>query len=262
VRQDNNTLSFPHVEGAEVFATGWEIAAGIRTRTLRIRKVIESWIPCSYISFRDYVDNFYALRDAARKSGDEVKRLAYKYLLNSGYGKFAQNPREFREYVLAPYGKAVRGYEWETDFGAVSLWSKPSYCGYGFFDVATGASITGFVRAKLWEAICASKGVIYCDTDAIICSTSKVATGDALGNWKFEGDITRAAIAGKKLYGIEWKDPKAHKGQRYKIASKGARLDWSDMLALCRGETITWENEAPTFAINGAHFIKREIRAT
>lgn len=264
IRTAEGNLSFPH--GTHEFSvTGWEIAAGIATRTLTIDKVLDVWKPQSFINFREYVEKFYALRTMAKNTGDGIKRLAYKYLLNSGYGKFAQNPRDFREYRLAKYGQNVPGYDWETDFGDISLWSKSSYRGFGFFDVATGASITGFVRAMLWKAICKSKGVLYADTDSLICQSTALPMGNKLGEWKMEHAphvrVTEARIAGKKLYGVKWSHPDAH-GNRTRIASKGARLTWGDMLDLCKGNTVEWENEAPTFAITGAHFIKRNINAT
>lgn len=253
-------LDFPNTDREEFNATGWEIAAGLKTRTLEIIKVLDVWRPKNFINFREYVDTFYALRQKAKISGDAIKRLAYKYLLNAGYGKFAQNPRDFREYRLARYGKNVSGYEWETDFGDISLWSKSSYNGYGFFDVAIGASITGYVRAMLWRAVCASRGVLYIDTDAMLCRSANVPMGDKLGQWKLEGTVKRAAIAGKKLYGVEWSTNK--NGPKHKIASKGARLSWTELLSVCKGNEVLWENDAPTFSISGAHFVKRRIRAT
>jgi hypothetical protein len=261
LRADDGSLSFPH--GAHEFcATGWEILAGLQTRTLKIIKVLNVWIPKNFICFREYVEHFFALRQKAKAAGDAVRRLAYKYLLNSGYGKFATNPREFRDYCLAPFGENVPGYEWETDFGAVSLWSRSSFDGFGFYDVATGASITGFVRAKLWRAICAARRVLYVDTDAMLCQATRITMGGALGEWKREGVVRRSALAGKKLYGVEWDNPKEHEGQQHKIASKGARLKWRDILSLCGGKEILWKNDAPTFSIGGAHFITRRIRAT
>ncbi len=259
LRASDGSLSFPYGR-FEFKATGWEIAAGLETGTLEIDRIINVWIPQTFICFDEYVKTFFALRQKAKDDGDDVKRLAYKYLLNSGYGKFAQNPREFKEYKLADYGDYVKGFVWESDYGAVSIWSRPSYHGFGFFDVATGASITGYVRAMLWRAVCASSNVLYVDTDAMLCESSAVPTGEELGQWKLEGVVKCAAIAGKKLYGVQWEKPK--KGERYKIASKGARLTWREMLLLCDGDEVTWQNAAPTFSISGAHFITRRINAT
>lgn len=262
LRTKNGGLSFPHSE-QEFCATGWEIKAGIETNTLRVRKVLDVWTPVDAIRLSAFVDNVFPMKAAAKKAGDKIGYLAYKYLGNSGYGKFAQNPREFKEYRLAPFGVAVRGFEWVTDFGGVSLWQRSSYFGFGYFDVATGASITGYVRAMLWRAINASRDVYYVDTDSMICKSTRVKVGGALGQWKREGDgahIEKLAIAGKKLYGVKWS--RKVDGTRYKIASKGARLEWSEILDLCNGKSIIWTNDAPTFGVTGAEFLTRTINAT
>lgn len=264
MRSDTGDLLFPHDRG-EFFATGWEIAAGIKTKTLRIDRVLDIWKPQSLINFSEYVKTFFARRLRAKKQSDKIGSIAYKYLLNSGYGKFAQNPRDFKTYCIAPLGRDVPGFNWETDFGAISLWSKPAFHGWGFFDVATAASITGYVRAMLWQAICSSRDVLYCDTDCIICRSSSVPLGDRLGQWKCEHApgvyVKRAAIAGKKLYGVEW-SRSDDRGAAHKIASKGARLTFREILDLCRGKHVIWTNPAPTFSLGNIHFIRREIQST
>jgi hypothetical protein len=87
-----------------------------------------------------------------------------------------------------------------------------------------------------------------------------VPLGDELGKWKLEGKLKRAAIAGKKLYGVEWDKPQD--GDKYRVASKGARLDFRDILSICKGNVVIWENDAPTFSIGNPHFVTREIRQT
>lgn len=268
----DETLEFPDDnEAREYNATGWEIAAGLETGTLKIHKVLNVFVPEKTISFDTYVKTFFAKRNDAKQAKDKIGDLAYKYLLNSGYGKFATNPRDWKEYCLAIYGEDMPGWDYEADYGGLTLWSKSSYRGGGFYDVATGASITGFVRAMLWRAICASNGVFYCDTDSLICRASAAKIGPELGNWKIEGTAQEIAIAGKKLYGVYWDEPFWTKIKRmgkeivikHKTASKGARLDYNDIKALCRGEVVKWQNDAPTFNINtGARFVTREIKAT
>lgn len=263
-------LTFPDDETPrEYHATGWEIKAGLETKTLEIIDCLECWTPKRKIDFKVYVDSFFKFRADAKNAGDKIKDLAYKYLLNSGYGKFAQNPRDFKNYQIAPYGENVPGWDYEADFGELTLWSQPSYAGAGFYDVATGASITGFVRALLWRAICAAGTVFYCDTDSLITDRADIVLSDALGAWKLEGIGTELAIAGKKLYGILWApeywkpDKKTNTLNKHKVASKGARLTYTDILAVCRGETVKWQNEAPSFGIkDGARFITREIKRT
>lgn len=259
----DDELVFPNDDlPREYHVTGWEIAAGLATRTLQIDEILEIWKPERTINFSEFVRTFYARRLNAKREGNEIARLAYKYLLNSGYGKFAQNPREFKEWMLAPFGDNVPGYEWECDFGVMSLWAKNAYSSesWGFYDVATGASITGFVRAMIWRAIVNSREPLYCDTDAIICKSANLPMSEKLGDWKLEGKASRVAIAGKKLYGVKWE--KGSGSDRTKVASKGARLTFSDIVSLCKGRTIKWKNEAPTFSLGNIHYIERDINAT
>lgn len=258
IRSESGSIEFP--TGRSIYlVTGWELRAALETRSCRLHKVIECWNPRNYICFAPFVHDVFARKAQAKKEKDQIHYLAYKYLGNSGYGKFAQNPRDFREYLLMPFGDCPEEeeWEWEIDYGKISLWSRPTFDGEGFYDVATAASITGFVRALLWRGICAAIDVLYCDTDAILCRHAKVKKGDAIGQWKLEGNVREARIAGKKLYGVKYADGTV------KIASKGARLSWSDMLDLCRGKEVKWVNEAPTFSATlGAHFVERNIKST
>lgn len=268
VRGDDGSISFPDTRG-EFRATGWEVQAGIETKTLIIDKILGIWTPQHTINFASYVDRYFKLKQEAKEAGDRIHYLAYKYLTNSGYGKLAQNPRDFKEYILAPYGvdvsrrKNCSGFEWECDFGAVSLWARPSYDGFGFYDVATGASITGFVRAMLWRAIQRSREPLHCHTDSLICRSANVPQSAKLGHWKREnkGVLDVVAVAGKMLYGIHSTEAEFD-GFPTKIASKGVRLNWQEILDLCRGKTVKWRNEAPTFSLGGAHFIERNITMT
>lgn len=126
-----------------------------------------------------------------------------------------------------------------------------------FYNVATAASITGFVRAFLMKSIQATQNPLYCDTDSIVCeNASKLLIGDKLGEWKSEGTGNLGAIAGKKLYAFNI-------GKEWKIASKGCKLTKDQIFAIARGESITYEPIAPTFSIKSEpRFIDRLIRAT
>jgi hypothetical protein len=85
----------------------------------------------------------------------------------------------------------------------------------------------------------------------------KLPMGKELGEWEHEGVATIGHFAGKKLYGMRMQDGKE------KIASKGSKLTFEQIAAIIRGETVLWENDAPTFSLaNGIQFVKREIRAT
>jgi hypothetical protein len=130
-----------------------------------------------------------------------------------------------------------------------------------FYNVATAASVTGATRAHLWRAICASDGVLYCDTDSIAAADPVVELGSDLGQWEVEGAFSEGAIAGKKLYGFKYAGktgPTDANGKRvrYKLASKGARLTYAEVRKIAKGETVRYIPEVPTYRISG--FINRD----
>lgn len=159
-------------------------------------------------------------------------------------------------------------------------------------NVATGASITGFTRAHLLRAIHAVgiENVIYCDTDSIICfadaSLEKLSLSDKLGDWADEGTGSIGIFTGKKQYGIMLDEicdkfdvdqnhpkrvclhcehpEKGHgKSPELKIAFKGGKGYWADILALSEGKSVIWKSNFPHFSLAGeASFVLRNIRAT
>lgn len=254
--REKDGLSFPD-DGKvkEFFATGHEIIAGVEAGLLHVKKILSVHAPERKINFSVFVNTTMKKRNDAKKNRDKIGDLAYKTLANSGYGKFAQDPEKFRDYKFFERGEAPDGFELEQDFGELSLWSKPAPDPAGYFDVATAASITGQVRATLLRAIAASARPLYCDTDSLLCEAADVDTGPNLGQWKLEGEPTFAAIAGKKLYAVRGRDFE-------KIASKGAKLTFDEIISISRGGCKTWKNSAPTFSLKKQpFFVKRKIVA-
>lgn len=262
--------------------TGWEYLEAIRTGNFR-GKVVYVETPEQTINFTSYVNHFFDEKAACEASGDKAGRLIAKIMLNSLYGKFAQRNDRFRDYFLwpdSPRHPIPDGFEIEAQYDEFKLIviSKPSPH-RGLYNVATAASITGFVRAMLMKAI-HETDPYYCDTDSVLVDSDKVPSSSmpdgSLGSWGMEvrGDLL--AIAGKKLYalrllasecanledatrrGYHW-----YEGRAWKIASKGCRLTPVQMLALCRGEEINYLNDAPSYSLlNSPHFVKRTIRRT
>lgn len=251
-------LSFEFSEG-EFFTTSHEIQIALRYGLTKIKEVKEAFVPQQLISFGDYVDIYSAEKIAAKESGDRIKEIFSKLLLNSAYGKFAQNPDNYYDYrIIGDIGELSRE-EWAAwdlfeAHGNYQIWRKKSEA-KSYFDVATAASITGASRAKLLEGLALSKRPIYCDTDSIVCESFHGETDNSkLGAWKMEGKANTLAIAGKKLYA-------AFEGEEcIKLASKGARLSPNDILELCKGRVINWTNDAPSFSLSHApNFVSRNI---
>ena len=256
VRDDDGILHYPVDQLSRTYhTTGWELQAGLDTNTIKIDKIHQVHIPDKKQHYKPFVNHFYKLKNGAKKTGDHISELAYKFCLNSGGGKFATDPRKFKDYKLAAYDDYLDDYGWDFDIGDISVWSRSAYDGTGFFDVAVGASITGFVRAKLWRALQQVTRPMYCDTDSIICGSysDKLSLSDKLGDWSLDAKINKIAIAGKKLYTY-------HNGEKWQNVSKGARLTNKEIISLCAGKSVEWKNDAPTFSIKyGARFVKRDI---
>ena len=141
-----------------------------------------------------------------------------------------------------------------------------------FYNVATAASITGFVRAYLWRHICAIRKnggeVLYCDTDSIAAIgkiPKDMKIGKELGEWGNDGDFRLAAIAGKKLYAFQRRDG------TWKTAHKGVMIEPEDIVKVARGGEVKYQRAAPSFGIEydkdgkgkrRTRFVERIVRMT
>ena len=83
-RNDNGGLSFPHTTTPlQFFATGHEILAGLETNTIKIHDVHEVYTWVDTITFTDYINHFYDMKNAAKASGDKANYLFAKLFMNS-----------------------------------------------------------------------------------------------------------------------------------------------------------------------------------
>ena len=244
------------------------------------------------------------LKKAGQENSSDYKELQkddmiMKYVLNNAYGKFAQNPRNYKEHYLTGPNDAPPDW-WFENINTLNeeakqrarlpsfyndqyaIWERPNPSRH-FNNVATAASITGAARATLLEALQNAVDPLYCDTDSIICrSLSGVEIDPAkLGAWKLEREFSDVMVCGKKLYatkvaGLEY-------GQRaaLKVKSKGTsflrlgELDdtatiyakqetaWAEMGRILAGETIAKPQFGATLTRYGEqYYMTRNIRAT
>lgn len=270
-RTESGGLDFTLKRGT-FYASIHEINAGLETGTLKINRVLHAWKFDRKATFEEFVDQFYNLRLAAKAEGDKVRDILYKFCLNSGYGKFALNPRKFREWCLTvgdiPEPQATDatpdGWSLHSQSYDVFIWSRPNPRKGGFYNVATAASITGAARANLLYNLALSKRPVYCDTDSIICEGFDGDLNETeLGGWKLEAIGDRIAIGGKKLYTIYNKQDLSETGASIKRASKGVRLTANEIVDVCNGQEVVYQNPVPHFSLDGsADFIERRIRKT
>jgi hypothetical protein len=225
---------------------------------------------------------------------DHVKKddMFSKFLLNNCWGKFTQNPRRFRDNYITAIGEKP-GEETDSwghfpkiecpDLG-YAIWQRDSFP-RKYFNVGTGASVTGAARSVLMRGINAAVDPIYCDTDSIICRDLPGVEihPTRLGAWDIEAEFSEVIIAGKKLYAC--RDIKyAEFGNRdaLKIRSKGvsfidpvlweadqSRLKeqeraWSEMHSLLLDDyEKTIRAFGPTLSKAGTQqYMERRVRST
>lgn len=279
--------------------TGWELLTGLELDAIKVVNVREVHYFPQTVNFKEYIEYFYNLREEARLTGDVAGRTFGKYFMNGLYGKFGANPENYSEYVIASVdtytGWMLKGYRYYKPWGERYLMERSpteedlndANGKWRFYNVATAASVTGYVRAHLFKALSRCSGLVYCDTDSVAArDTSRLEYGTQLGQWKHEGRFDSYAIAGKKLYAFheegaeEAYDPEADK-PTWKIASKGVNFaalasgrqdaqghsfpSGPEVIArIARGEKIVHEPDVPTYTIarEKARFISRSITRT
>lgn len=275
--EDNGSLLFPDDERTirEYCVTGWELEVALELGLFRIFDVVEVRRFAHVIDFKDYIDTFYQARLDAKKAGDKLGDLFAKRFMNGLYGKFAADPEKYAEYIIAS-DETLADYCGREDYPYVRLssWGDRHLCArplpdwkHTYYNVATAASITGYVRAGLLKAMHQCSGVMYCDTDCIAArDVSRLPQGSALGEWKLEGRFDECAMAGKKLYAWRYAEPTPdgkHQAGEYKTASKGVKLEAPDIIRVAKGEVITYHPDVPTYYVEkGPAFVSREIRMT
>jgi len=271
-RSETGGLDFTRTFGV-FHTTIHEWNAALETGTFRPQRIIETIGFSVRGSFNEFVDHFYNVRNRAKAEGDKIRTLFYKFVLNSAYGKFGQNPLNYCDWFIThqdelphEWHECVKSCDaecrekWTPSYmcNEYIIWSRPLKALH-FFNIATGSSITGAARAELLKGLSHATNPLYCDTDSIICESLDMPCSDTdLGSWKLEASGSMAAIAGKKLYAIFDAD-----GACIKKAHKGARLDGQEILRIARGESIESFNPVPHFKFDGSHtFTRRNITAT
>jgi hypothetical protein len=316
-KSDTGEMFFPDDEAGNrnkmrrYFITGYEFLAAIELDLISniiIRRVHN--FPQT-VEFKDYIHHFFDKREQARKEKDVAGRIFGKYFMNSLYGKFGANPEKYREYVIASTDSIL---DWKAKgFVEYKRWgerwlmeraptqeelSETSGTKWRYYNVATAASVTGYVRAYLLRGIHRCSGVLYCDTDSIAAvDCSRLDFGTELGKFKNEGDFDRYHIAGKKMYAFHKEgksleyDPKEEDDdkQNWKIACKGVnfrtvgaviagkRIFGPGLIQhIADGGHVEFEPEVPAFSIardmpeignqsdsrSEGFFINRNIRNT
>lgn len=280
-RAENNETSAQEKSG-RFLTTIWEYLAAKELDLIDNIKIL-SVIDCAETSdFSKFVVPLYEARQTTKSllrsleenspEWNEAKKddIFTKLLLNNAYGKFAQNPRNFKEsYITGPDDPAPEGFEaailpvFQND--EYSIWQRPAEK-MRFNNVGTAASITGAARAILMRAINGAIDPIYCDTDSLICKEIKNVEihPTKLGAWDLEAEFSEVIVNGKKLYACKPKGFTAGQEKRIKVRSKGVSgVTWDDMERMLRDDVIKYTNKGPTLTKTGKqYYMTRSVRAT
>jgi len=274
-RGTNGSLYFPDDGVRRIYnVTGWELLAAIDTGTVDNVKFLEYIEFDETKNFSQYVNHFWELRQKFKDEGDDGGQFYCKIFLNALYGKFAADPRKYKNYKLRPRSalkSIIQEMGTEDTFRHFREWvivnEKRGGSGKGkFYNLATAASITGYVRAMLWRSICAAERPLYCDTDSItaVAFGPEVTFSPVLGDWEIEYKYDRVIVGGKKLYAFHKAGESFDNKKSWKVASKGARLGFKELIKIAAGGVVEFNSMAPTFSVSkeGPVFVDREIKNT
>lgn len=274
----------------DYFITGWEMRAALKHNAVDVVETVSVYDTGETINFSDYILPLYQARLSAKEIGDKVTDILSKLDMNSLYGKWGADPSAYSRSRLfdvsdidslmlegVQRGNSIFYYGGTLGdsllVGSRDLEEREKR----YYNVATAASITGWVRAFLFESLQSCDGPIYCDTDSIACRDgSGLDVGKELGQWKHEGDFTRYAVAGRKMYAFTnvpalnaanaMTDPDKRAkalSDAVKTASKGSRLSAVEIEKVAAGGTVNYTFDAPNFSVRfGARFLERKIRRT
>lgn len=254
------------------FVTGWELMAALDTNTVCNLKILTECTFKDCRDFADFIDPLWEERLKAKREKDEHTSNFVKLEMNSTYGKFAANPAKYEDFMVITADEAAafqfcerdfdaykeQGYKLRGSFGPETyLISRPiGEDDQTYYNVVTGASITGCVRALLFRNMCKAKDLLYCDTDSIAArSFPDLNIGDKLGQWGIEGDFDHYRISDKKVYAFHFAERpmgynrNAIKKKNWKMACKGGDLTPNEIKQLCQGKIVTYHRTAPTYSI-------------
>jgi hypothetical protein len=260
-RADDGGVNFPSDKTPRIYyITGWELEIARALRLVDRIRLISAYTPVATRNYKEFIDYFYAIKQNAGASSNPGERLFAKLLMNSGYGKFGMDSREFCESVIRdwrdepPRRKDKDGnftdLPWQIQKDdeklGITIYERPTFNKHTRFNnVCVAASITGLSRALLLSSLHKCERVVYCDTDSIIAGRVEgLEIGEGLGQWKVEHEFDELHIGGKKLYAGRDKN-----SGLWKVASKGVRLSAQEVIEVANGKDISYQFQAPTYTI-------------
>jgi len=149
---------------------------------------------------KDTINKLYKYRQTFKKNGDKVKDTGVKLILNSMYGKFAQD-----------LSGQINLYD------TINTKTKVITTDLNSLYIPLSSAVTSYARTNLINVVnLLGEDFIYTDTDSVyfknpqknheILEQNKVLDNVELGKWAYEYEsIEKAKFLGKKLYMFESK---------------------------------------------------------
>ena len=218
-----NKLIFPLGQFTTYLSTPELIYALANNHVVKVSKC--AVYDCDYI-FADYVDYFYKLKQRAEAENDQLTRAFAKLMLNSLYGKFGQQTRNYEEIqypATSEFGSEIyvdanTGKHFKILFingKAYKRADEAKLSAYTF--IAIAAHVTAYARTYLWQLMKTAglENVYYVDTDSLFVNEQGYINlqqyiGSELGKLKIESTANKAIFLAPKVYVFE--DERKFKG--------------------------------------------------
>ena len=229
VRLETRRRRFAHVVDQRLIFPIGRFVATLTTPDLldaiknrEIHSVIEVAIYNQAPIFRRFIDEIYALRQAALAANQSVQSWLLKILMNSLYGKFAQRGTVWESIKTIDDTSIKQWIEFDYETGSSKTYRQ--FAGtlqvlqrepesYNSFP-AIAAHVTAYARAYLYNlAFDTFKGrVIYADTDSLFVRSADIPSGVdltpdfRLGAFKVDGVYDWCELKGAKDYALPNKE--------------------------------------------------------
>lgn len=162
----------------------------------RIEKLHKALYFAPFNDLSSYASDLYTRR---KESPEGFAKVAYKLLLNSLYGKFAESP--YKSALLIDPDPDRIDYETDEMF-MPGIWLTERKMPVPHMHTAISAHITALARKTLFDYISICGEFHYCDTDGF-STTEKLSTGPELGSLKLEKLIREGTFIASKVYRLQ-----------------------------------------------------------
>lgn len=239
---NHNKLIFP----LGSFSGYWDNAQLVKALSLGYKIIPKKgFIFESSFLFKDYVTNFYELK---RKSiSGTPSYILAKLMLNSLYGKFAQN-QDSEMLVKINNPNDLKDYD-VTDIVDIDkgLFKVKSESRGNFFIPQISIHVTALAQLRLYHYLemLINKGfnVAYCDTDSLF-TNGKLPVSDKLGDMKLEYSFKRGYFLLPKTYCY------VKKNGEVKVKAKGFVNIFQEKLKENDFKKALFKNDLSGFSLN------------